>query len=111
MRQRFCRVCGDWHETEKWPIECYSMPAKGQSDTFPVPNFICDTMEPLEHPLTGKRYTSKRQFSQITRERGYEEVGNDPARLRQPPKPKADRKAIKESVQRAVARYNNGERV
>jgi hypothetical protein len=110
MRQRFCRQCGQWHEPDNWPVECFSAP-RAQSDAFPVPNFICDTMEPLEHPLTGQRYTSKRQFSQITRERGYEEVGNDPARLRPPPKPKADRKAIKESVQKAMARYHNGERV
>ena len=76
-----------------------------------MPNFICDTIEPLEHPLTGKHYTSKREFSRITRERGYEEVGNDPNRLKPAPAPKADKSAIKESVQKAVARYNSGERV
>ncbi len=76
-----------------------------------MPNFISDTTEPLEHPLTGKFYTSKREFSRITRERGYEEVGNDPNRLKPKPAPKADKGAIKESVQKAVARYNNGERV
>ncbi len=76
-----------------------------------MPNFISDTTEPLEHPLTGKFYTSKREFSRITRERGYEEVGNDPNRLKPAPKPKADKQAIKESVQKAAARYNSGERV
>ncbi|QIG75004.1 hypothetical protein EVC14_006 [Rhizobium phage RHph_I3_18] len=110
MTQRFCRQCSKWHDVEEWPVECYRVPA-ARSDTFPVPNFISDHMEPLEHPLTGKFYTSKREFSAITRERGYEEVGNDPARLRPRPKPKADRKAIKDSVQKAMARFNNGERV
>lgn len=91
-------------------MECYSIPV-ARSETFPIPNFISDTQEPLEHPLTGKFYTSKREFSRITRERGYEEVGNDPNRLKPRPKPKADKQAIKESVQKAVARYKNGERV
>lgn len=110
MRQKFCRQCGEWHNPDEWPSACYSAPKAG-SDTIPVPYFICDTMEPLEHPLTGQFLTSKRQFSQITRERGYEEVGNDPNRLKPPPKPKADRKAIKEAVQKAAARYRAGERV
>lgn len=110
MRQKFCRKCGEWHNPDEWPIGCYSVP-KASSDTIAVPYFICDTMEPLEHPLTGQFYTSKRQFSQITRERGYEEVGNDPNRLKPQPKPKADRKAIKEAVQKAAARYRAGERV
>jgi hypothetical protein len=91
-------------------MECVSIPV-ARSEAFPIPNFISDTQEPLEHPLTGKFYTSKREFSRITRERGYEEVGNDPNRLKPRQKPKADKQAIKESVQKAVARYKNGERV
>lgn len=111
MRQRFCRNCSSWHDTDAWPTECYAAPAQAASDTIPVPYFICDTMAPLEHPLTGQFLTSKRQFSQITRERGYEEVGNDPNRLKPQVKPKPDRKAIKDAVQKAAARYRAGERV
>lgn len=111
MRQKLCRACGKWHETDEWPTECYAKPSLASSDTIPVPYFICDTMEPLEHPLTGQFLTSKRQFSQITKDRGYEEVGNDPNRLKPQPKPKPDRKAIKEVVQKAAARYRAGERV
>ena len=111
MRERFCRACNGWHEVDSWPRECYVIVERAQSDTIPVPYFISDTTEPLEHPLTGKYYTSKREFSRITKERGYEEVGNDPNRLKPPPPPTSDKKAIKESVQKAVARYKNGERV
>jgi hypothetical protein len=111
VRERFCRVCKGWHEVNSWPVECYVISSPAQSDTLPVPYFISDTQEPLEHPLTGKFYTSKREFSRITKERGYEEVGNDPNRLKPNAKPKADKKAIKESVQKAVARFKNGERV
>jgi hypothetical protein len=110
LRERYCRHCSNWHSVDAWPYECYPV-VESRSDTFPIPNFISDTTEPLEHPLTGKFYTSKREFSRITRERGYEEVGNDPNRLKPAPAPKADKSAIKESVQKAVARYNNGERV
>lgn len=110
MRQRYCRMCGNWHELEAWPIECFKV-AKTASDTLPVPYFISDTMEPTLHPLDQQHYTSKSTFERITREGGYETVGNDPARLRPPPKPKADKKAIKDSVQKAMARFRNGERV
>lgn len=111
MRQRFCRGCGNWHDVEAWPSECYVISERKASDVMPLPMFISDTMSPLEHPLTGLHYTSKREFSRITRERGYEEVGNDPNRLKPPPPKKADPSKIKESVQKAVARYKNGERV
>jgi len=84
---------------------------KGQSDTLAIPYFISDTTEPLQHPIDQKFYTSKSTFEKITRDAGYETVGNDPARLRPPTPPKADKAAIKASVQKAMARFNNGERV
>ena len=111
MRQRLCKQCRQWHETEAWPLECYPVAAKGQSDSLPIPYFISDTCEPTLHPIDQKHYTSKRTFEKITRDAGYETVGNDPARLRPAPKPKADRAAIKQSVEKAISRYNNGERV
>lgn len=111
MRQRFCKVCREWHETDAWPLECYHVASKGQSDRLPIPYFISDTTEPIQHPIDQKFYTSKSTFEKITRDAGYETVGNDPARLRPAPKPKADRAAIKQSVEKAIARYNNGERV
>jgi hypothetical protein len=111
MRQRYCRMCGNWHDLEAWPVECFRVAAVGASDTIPVPYFISDTMEPTLHPLDQRHYTSKSTFERITREGGYETVGDDPARLRPAPKPKADKQAIKNSVQKAVARFRNGERV
>lgn len=77
---------------------------------LPCPMFITDTMEPTEH-VDGKHYTSKSQFRKITKANGCIELGNDPARLRPVPKPKTDRSKIKESVQKAIARYQNGERI
>lgn len=40
----------------------------------------------------------------------YIEVGNDPARLRPPEKPRVDRRAVKDTIERAVARFERGER-
>lgn len=111
MRQRHCKKCGQWHELEAWPYECLPDRVSAASDTFPVPYFISDTMDPLLHPLDQKHYSSKSTFEKVTRDGGYETVGDDPARLRPPPKPKADRAAINTSVQKAIARFNNGERV
>lgn len=74
-------------------------------------NIIRDELDkPVRSMADGKIYTSKAALrasykasgnSQGTR---YEEVGNDPARLRQPEKPKPDRKAITESIEKARAR-------
>lgn len=111
MRQRFCRSCRSWHEPDAWPMECMPAVAQSRSDAFPVPYFISDTTEPILHPLDQKYYTSKSTFEKITRDGGYETVGNDPARLRQPVRPKADNGAIKQSIEKAMARFNTGERV
>lgn len=110
MRQRFCRKCRGWHELDAWPMECFEAP-KAASDTLAIPYFISDTMEPTLHPLDQRHYTSKSTFEKITRDAGFVTVGDDPARLRPKPKPKADRAGIKDSVQKAVARFRNGERV
>lgn len=111
MRERFCRVCRGWHDVEAWPFECLPQAPVAQSTAIPVPYFISDVCEPTQHPIDQKFYTSKSTFEKITRDAGYETVGNDPARLRQPVRPKADKAAIKQSVEKAIARYNSGERV
>jgi hypothetical protein len=65
---------------------------------------VNDTMEPVKSMADGKYYTSKAALRET-----YIEVGNEkPTGL---VKPKADPKGIQESIQKAVARYNNGERV
>lgn len=53
-----------------------------KAEDAPVPegqlHVIDDTMEPLEHPCDGKFYTSKREFLEVTRAHGCEEVGERP---------------------------------
>lgn len=72
--------------------------------SLPCPMMITDTMDPVEH-VDGKFYTSKSQYRAVTKAHGYVEIGNDPARHKRPPKPKPDRKAIKEAVAKAVAQH------
>lgn len=110
MRERFCRMCRQWHDIEAWPLECVKV-SQARSDALPMPYFISDTTDPVLHPIDQRHYTSKSTFEKITREAGYETVGNDPARLRVPAKPKADKAGIKTSIEKAMARFNNGERV
>lgn len=100
MRQRFCRHCGGWHELDAWPVACMPTAPEARSDAIPVPRFISDTMDPTEH-VDGRFYTSKSAFRRVTKERGYVELGNDPARLNVPAKPKPDRKANIEAIKQA----------
>lgn len=109
--ERFCRKCCNWHDINEWPLECMSAPSQSASDALPVPYFISDTMEPVQSMLDGKMYTSKSTLRGTYKAAGMVEVGNDPARLRQRKKPKPDRKAIRESLEKATARFNRGERV
>lgn len=77
---------------------------------LPIPFVVSDAMDPVQHPCTGEYFTSKRKFREVTKVNGCIEVGNDPARLRTPPKPKPDRKAIRKSVEKAFAQYESGVR-
>jgi len=75
------------------------------------PMIATDTMEPVQSMLDGKTYDSKSALRSTYRAAGVVEVGNDPARLRPRKRPKPDRKAIKDAVHKAKARFDRGERV
>ena len=107
--QRFCKVCRGWHDLdEPWPHNC--LPEAPQRSDLPCPSVIGDTMSAVQSQLTGKLYDSKSQLRAEYRQHGAVEVGNDPARLRPKPKAKTDRKAVKDAVHKAEARFNRGER-
>lgn len=103
MAERFCKTCGEWHDlSQPWPAKCVTIATPARSG-LPFPMVITDSMPPTEH-VDGKFYTSKRAFRQVTRERGYIEVGNEKQKpfVRKDP----DRSSIKESIQRAKARVS-----
>jgi hypothetical protein len=81
-----------------------------QRSDLPTPMVITDTMDAVQHPCTGEFMTSKAAFRAVTKAHGCIEMGNDPARLRPRQKPKPDRKAIRDSLAKARARFNRGER-
>lgn len=83
--------------------------AVARSD-LPVPHVISDGMNPVQHPCTGEYFVSKRAFRQTTRAHGCVEVGDDPVRLKPFKRPKPDRKAIRKSIDKAVAQYQSGVR-
>lgn len=93
-----------WFRTERGTLVKRYGPEReaGARSHLATPMVIGDTMDPTVH-VDGQYYTSKSKFREVTKANGCIEVGNDPARLRPTPKPKPDRKAIKEAVQRAVA--------
>lgn len=77
---------------------------------LPCPRIMSDIMEPVQSQLDGKMYDSKSAMRAGYRAAGVIEVGDDPARLKPFVKPKTDRKAIRQTVDKAVARFNRGER-
>lgn len=77
---------------------------------LPVPHIISDGMDPVQHPCTGDYIASKRAFRAVTRANGCVEVGDDKSRLKPMTRPKPDRKAIRKSIDKAVAQYASGVR-
>lgn len=75
--------------------------------SLPTPRIISDTMDPTEH-VDGRFYESKAQYRAVTKANGCIEIGNDPARFRQPAKPKPDRQAKRDVIQRAEYMVRNG---
>lgn len=117
MRQRFCRMCRGWHELDKWPVECWEHQASlnHARSSLPSPMVISDNIDPVRSMADGKEYTSKAALRATYKPSGnpqgnsYAEVGNEI--MPSAPKPKPDDGAIQASLQKAVARYERGERV
>jgi hypothetical protein len=65
-------------------------------------------MEPVQSMADGKIYDSKAGLSASHRRGGFTELGTE--KIPRRPPPKIDRKAIKDTIDHATARYNRGER-
>lgn len=79
--------------------------------SLPFPMVISDEMDAVQSQLDGKFYSSKSALRATYKAAGVTEVGNDPARNKPFVKPKPDRKAIRDTTEKAVARFKRGERV
>lgn len=75
---------------------------------LPAPQVISDYMPPTQSMADGRIYDSKSGISAATRRAGLRELGTDklPPRSR----PKIDRHQVKETIERATARFERGER-
>ncbi|XUM19761.1 hypothetical protein ACRAVF_19030 [Bradyrhizobium oligotrophicum S58] len=82
-------------------------PEPKRSD-LPCPRLASDIMEPVQSMVSGKFYDSKSALRAEYRATGHVEKGND----RRPPwkMPRTPRAVIKETVRKAVARVERGER-
>jgi len=111
VAERFCKVCRGWHSLdEPLPHNCQPEPIWTRSD-LPAPMVIIDTMGPVQSMLDGKLYDSKSELRKTYKQAGVVEVGNDPQRYRPKPKAKIDRRQIRDTLQKAKARFDRGERV
>lgn len=89
------------------PLDVRPIPERS---SLPAPMLISDTMDPVQHPCTGEYFSSKAKFRSVTRANGCVEVGNDPQRMRPFKRPNPDRKAIRQSVEKAFAQHASGVR-
>lgn len=90
-------------------------PREPRSD-LPCPYAITDTIEPTQSMADGRFYTSKAALRATYRPSGnpqgnsYVEVGNEPLPDVRPV-PKIDEKGIDAALNKAVSRFERGERV
>jgi hypothetical protein len=85
-------------------------PGPAKRSDLPCPRIASDIMPPVQSQVDGRMYDSKSAIRRSYKVHGVEEIGNDPARLRPFVRPKNDRRKIKETVERAKARVERGER-
>jgi hypothetical protein len=109
MTERLCKYCGGWHDLDlPWPHNC--RPPEPQRSDLTAPMVISDViMDGVQSMVDGKMYTSKARLRASYKAHGVIEVGNDPARLRPFKRPKPDRKKIRESLEKAVAKVGRGD--
>jgi hypothetical protein len=77
---------------------------------LPCPRLASDVMEPVQSQLDGRMYDSKSALRATYRAAGVTEVGNDPARLRPRKRRPISDKDVSDTVEKAVARVERGER-
>jgi hypothetical protein len=111
---RRCRVCGDYHWLSQWPHN--HVEEEQARSSLPAPMVISDTIEPVKSMADGKYYSSKAALRSTYKPSGnpqgisYVEVGNETASIGSKSK-RDSKKEINESLQKALARYERGERV
>lgn len=85
MRQRFCRMCGEWHATEAWPRGCVPVRTVARSH-LPVPQLVRDFDEPVMSMADGQYYSNKAALRRTYRADGnpqgieYDEIGTNDTR-------------------------------
>ena len=108
LKYKPCALCGDLHEVANWP--------SNHVQPLAAPMVIRDDMPATQSMVDGSWHESKRGIRQTYEPSGnaegkkYIEVGDDPARNKPKQKAKVDRKAVRESMSKAVARFDRGER-
>lgn len=83
-------------------------PGPPARSSLPAPQVLSDHMDPVQSQVTGKMYDSKSAIRAEYKATGHIEKGND----RRPPwkMPRTPRAVIRETVRKAAARVERGER-
>ena len=100
MRQRLCKVCRGWHETDAWPAECFK-PAKVARSGFPTPMFNADAMPAVKSMLDGLYYDSKSALRATYKAAGVIEVGNEEQKCAPTAKPQSNKPAVVQALKKS----------
>lgn len=99
-----CPDCGEMHDKYEWPDN-----HRRPDEVLATPNVISDVMPAVQSQGNGRWYDSKSEIRKHYKRDGFEEIGNDPARLR-PFKPAPpDKKAIRDAIERSRAKVARDE--
>jgi len=101
-RQRLCRACGKWHDTDaEWPDACIGHFRK--YDPRPQIHVIKD-IEPYKNMIDGNVIKSRRHHRDFLRAHGCIEIGNDFVRPKREFKPPP---GLVDDIRAAISQVRN----
>lgn len=98
MRQRLCKVCGEFHSFESWPRECIPM-RENKRSPLGVPYIRTDGMDAVLNHADGQLYDSRSGYEKAVKAAGCEIIGNEEPFV---PKPDFDAGPIEQDIKTAT---------
>lgn len=104
MRSKYCKVCTQIHDIEKWPEACHR--ERYSNIGLQIIRDIDPYQAVAEDKATGKapHIGSRREHREFLKRNGYHERGNDPTRPKKAEYADVNPRELKQTIDRITGR-------